>query len=150
MSLLVKVQPNTMFIPASMPSSASREDCQVRPCPLEIEAETVSEPFLVDGSTWQVDIFPVQGCFPGYYSRVVADRITVDGRRLHIVRVMEMHATTKPVFATDAEDALSQAEDACGDGLGEYVGTCPICTAEVALGSDTWTVTRDGKDVTDE
>jgi len=134
------VKPDTPFVPAGMPADSSREDCQVRPCPLEIEAESVGEPYFVEG-VWQVNIIPVKGgSFPGYYSRVDADRIEVDGMKLHIVRVMETHATTKPIFATDGQDALANAQDSCGDGPCEYVGT---------QDSETWTVTCHGKDVTD-
>jgi len=141
----VKVEPLTPFIPAGMPSHATRVACQVRPCPLEIEAESVGEPYLVEG-VWQVNVFPVADqrlSGAGYYSHIEADRITVDGMKLHLVRVMETHACTKQIFATNAQEALAAAEDGCGESGNpcEYVGTQE---------SEMWTVSCRGVDVTND
>jgi len=61
-----------------------------------------------DDGKFVVDIVPVDGDsdYPGYYSSVDADKISVDGRTLHVVRVAEVHYTPIPMFAMDAQGAI--------------------------------------------
>ena len=135
MSLKIKVEPGTPFTPAGMPTNSTREECQVRPCPLEIDAELVGDPKRLGLGLWRVDIFPVkvEGGFPGYYSHVDPDKITVDGKRFYIVKVMETHCVSCPTFAVDVQKALSNAQESCGDGPSEYVETQSVETWEVTL-----------------
>jgi len=111
--MTVKVKPGTPFIPAGMPTDSTREECQVRPCPPEICARQVNGPYWSGGpgrgnGKWVVEIVPVDGDsdYPGYYSHVDADKISVDGRSLHVVRVAERWAMEVSMFVMDAETSI--------------------------------------------
>jgi hypothetical protein len=150
MSMIVKVQPGTPFIPAGMPTDSTREACQVRPCPLEIKARQVNGPYWVGGpddGKFVVDIVPVDGDsdYPGYYSSVDAHRISIDGRTLHIVRVAECHVTPVPMFVMDAETAMEVIRE---DQI--EVGNFPSCYNHT-MDEEMWSVKNaDGEDVTPE
>jgi len=143
MSMIVKVQPGTPFIPAGMPGEATPEECQVRPCPLEIEARQVNGPYWVGGpddGSWVVDIVPVDGDseYPGYYSSVDASKITIDERSMYVVHVAEVHVTDVPLFTMDPNIAMGLVRNGCvsvGDFPSRYSHTI----------DDGWTVSdKDG------
>jgi len=100
-----------------------------------------------DDGKFVVDIVPVDGDsdYPGYYSSVDADKISVDGRSLHVVRVAERWVTEVPMFVMDAETAIGVIRE---DQI--EVGNFPSYYDDTMDESE-WTVLNaDGEDVTPE
>ncbi len=89
-----------------------------------------------------MDIIPVDAS-QGYYSKVEASKVTVDGRSLHVVNVTEVYVTPVAMFAMDPQTAMQMV---ASDKV--EVGNYPSWYSHT-LDESEWTVTNsDGEDIT--
>ena len=132
--MLAKVDSGTPFIPGMKDYDRSPNTVN-NLCPKEIEATNVSPYYYQD--RWLVDIIPVNNIPQGYYHAVAADRVTIDGKKLWVVKVPTVHFIPVPVFAKDSQTAISKVSQGdvlenAREGSHDYTLNRNKCTANLA------------------